>query len=248
LWISYVTAEPGKSNELGMHMAADGAKIYDGLVDDGLALSWGVAQAINHYPGDNWTHMEFVNFKDWAAVNEFVTRFMGAQMAMSPEARAADAAKWDDLTVHGSHYDMVGRHAHVAASGKAPAYISLSSFKTQPGVDESAVRDMYRKWRAPMMDKLLADGAGVGHGAFTPYLHGPGSGTSSVTAWYTIADLGKVDAVDAAVDADAAARTDEQKAAWGADMQKSFERPDDSNHTDRILVVLHYKSAGPPSE
>lgn len=246
LWVSYVTAEPGKSGELGSYMAAEGAEIYDGLVADGHAYSWGVAQAVNHFPGDDWTHMEFINFKDWSGVNEFVNRFMAGMQAMSKEDRAADAAKWDELTVHGSHYDMVSRNVYVSASGSPPAYIHLATFTTQAGVSEGAIRKMYAKWRAPMMDGLKADGKILGHGFLMPYLHGPGSG-GDVTAWYSMADLGAVDAMDTAMDKDEAARTPEQSAEWLADVQKLFARPDNSNHTDRLLVVLHYKSAGPPA-
>ena len=245
LWVSYVTAEPGMSGQLGRRMAEEGAKIYDDLVADGHAFNWGVTQAVNHFPGDDWTHMEFINFKNWAGVNEFISRFMAGMQAMTPEARAADAAKWDELTVHGSHYDMIARNVYVSASGGRPGYIMLSTFGTQPGTGDDDVVAMYGKWRAPIMDRLKTDGKILGHGVLTPYIHGPGQG-GDVTAWYTMADLGALDAVEGAADAAEAARTPEQSAEWMADMQKHFERPGKGNHTDRLLVVTHYKSAGPP--
>ena len=37
LWISYITAEPGKSGDLGMYLATEGAKVYDGMMADGTS-------------------------------------------------------------------------------------------------------------------------------------------------------------------------------------------------------------------
>ena len=235
LWISYVTAEPGKSNELGMRMAAEGAKIYDGLMEDGHVMSWGVAQAVNHYPGDDWTHLEFINFRDWAAVNEFIGRFMAGMQAMSEEERMADAAKWEELTVHGSHYDLIGRHEHLASAGGRPSYISLSTFNTKPGTDNDAVAEMYRKWRAPIMDELMEAGKLNAHGFYSRVMHGP-EGWEDVTSWFTMSDLEAAEAADAA-------RSEEEGAAMMSDMQQKFEFPGRGNHTDRLLVVLHYNAA-----
>lgn len=246
LWISYVTAEPGKSSELGVEMATEGKKIYDGLLDDGHILSWGVAQAVNHYPDDNWTHMEFVNFTNWAGVNEFVNRFMAGQQAMGEEARMATAAKWAELTVHGSHYDEVSQHHHLASTGDRPSYISLSTFETKPGKGAEDVKAVYKKWRAPMMDKLMEDGKIVAHGFFVPIMHGPGV-NADATAWHTMEGLEGEGAVDAADRAARAARTDEQQAEWLADVQGVFAPPGQSRHSDRLLVVLHYQGATPPA-
>lgn len=242
LWISYVTAEPGKSNELGMHMIDNGKKLYDGLVADGHAVSWGVAQAINHYPEDDWTHLEWVNFRDWAAAGEFVKRFLAGMQAMSPEERAADAAKWAELTVHGSHYDRIGKHHYLAVNPGRPGYIALSSFNTKPGKGADEVKAMYEKWRAPVMKGLMDGGQIQAHGFYTQQMHGP-SGWQDVTAWFTMADLGGMDAVDKATEAADDARSEEQQKEWLADMQQTFEMPAEGNHTDVILAVLHYHSA-----
>lgn len=241
LWISYVTAEPGKSQELGVHMATEGKKIYDGLVEDGFALNWGVAQAVNHFPGDNWTHLEWVNFNNWAGVNEFVNRFMAGQQAMGEEARMASAAKWAELTVHGSHFDEISRHGFVAASGERPTYISLSTFETKPGKGAKDVRAIYEKWRAPVMNQLMEDGKILGHGFFTPVVHGPGV-DADVTAWHLMTGLDGEDAVDDAAEADQAARSEEQQAEWLADVQAVFSPPGSGHHTDRLLVVLHHSA------
>lgn len=247
LWISYVTAEPGKSGELGMHLAAEGAKSYDGLVADGHVMSWGVAQAVNHFPGDDWTHLEFINFRDWAAVGEFINGFMGRMQAMSEEDRMAAAEKWDELTVHGSHYDVIGQHQHLATMGGRPSYIYLSTFATKPGQEPAAVKAMYEKWRAPMMDGLMEAGSIIAHGVYTPYLHNA-EGWDDATAWFTMSGLGSVDAVHAAVIADGSSRSEDEQAAWMAEMMEKFEMPGEGNHEDRILVVTHYAEAAPPSE
>ena len=73
-------------------------------------------------------------------------------------------------------------------------------------------------------------------------LHGP-AGWSHVTGWVTLSDLGGMDAVQAAIEADWDAMSEEKQAEWMADMQKTFEMPSEKNHQDRILVVTHFSAA-----
>lgn len=247
LWISYITAEPGKSSELGMYLGEEGAKTYDGLIADGHVMSWGVAQAVNHFPNDDWTHLEFVNFRNWASVGEFINRFMGKMQAMTPEERMEAGAKWDELTVHGSHYDTIGRHRHLAVGGGTPGYISLSTFSMSPGASVDAAKEIYKKWRAPIMDELMEAGTINAHGIYTMELH-PTTGWADMTGWFTMPGLGAMDTVEAALVAADDARTEEQQAEWIAEVSKVFEMPAEGNHTDRVLVVLHYNAAEAPAE
>ncbi|MDX1500820.1 MAG: hypothetical protein R3325_00550 [Thermoanaerobaculia bacterium] len=241
LWVSYITAEPGKSGELGRHIATEGGKIYDGLLADGHAISWGVAQGVNHFPGDDWTHLEWVSFTSWAGVNEFVSRFMAAMGAKTPEEMAADQATWDELTVHGSHYDEISRFVHVAGDvDQRPGYILVSYFDAQSMQAVGGLGDLYRKRRAPMMDKLVADGKIIGHGAMVSEIHAEGA-MNRISGYVAMSDLGDMDDLLAAEEANMAAMSEEDRKEWMETMRTNF---DFSRHSDRILVVLHYNSAG----
>ena len=114
-------------------------------------------------------------------------------------------------------------------------------------MSEDQIADLYRSWRAPILDPLMEAGTITGHGVYTPYMHGPG-GWDDVTGWVTMTDLGAMDAVEAAVDADAAAHSEEEEAAWMEAMQTIFEPPTEGNHTDRLLVVTHFNMAEAPAD
>ena len=92
-WISYVMSQPGKGTDLAGNIAAEGAKIYDGLMADGHIVTWGVALPINHFAGDDWNVMEWVTFRDWAAMDAFMGAFM--RHADGQEPRADDGRAGD---------------------------------------------------------------------------------------------------------------------------------------------------------
>lgn len=245
LWVSYVAAQPGKSNQLSTHLATSSEELYAGLIADGYVLNRGVAQAVNHFPSDDWTHLEWVNFRDWAAVGEFANRFIAAQRAMSDEEQAADAAKWAELVVPGSHHDEVVQTFSLAAGAGRPGYIAVSYFDAKP-MAEDQVKGLYDKWRAPMMDQLMADGAILGHGAFAKALHGSGSGWE-IGSWFSMADLAGMDAVMKADTETNAARSAEDMAAFMAEVGGVMDLAG-GNHSDRILVVIHYQAGAPPAD
>ena len=241
LWVSYITAEPGKSNELASLMGEQGRGLYDGLVADGHALNWGVAQAINHFPDDDWTHMEWVSFANWAGVGEFVNRFMASQQTKSPEELAAEAAKWDELTVHGSHYDEVVRFGHVAGDPAArPAYIRVGYMATTGFGAVQKVGKMYKKWRAGMLDKALESGDILGHGYFERAIHAAGGGWT-VGAYELLPGLGAMDALDKAEQAYMAGLSEEERGKWMEAVTSTF---DLDGHYDRILLVIHHSADG----
>ena len=65
----------------------------DGLKADGHVLSWGVGMPINHRANDAWNVVEWVTFRDWAAVDAFMKSFMAMEGTKTPEQAAADAHK-----------------------------------------------------------------------------------------------------------------------------------------------------------
>jgi len=238
-WLSYVQAQPGQSGPLTQNLAKNGAKIYDGLMADGHILSWGVTMPVNHRAGDDWNVMEWVTFRDWAAVDSFMQAFMAAQMAKSPEEMMAEQKEWQSLVVPGSHHDEIVRHQVYSVSGETrPAYINLGYQTARPGKGQ-ALAKQYKEWGDPTMKKLLEAGAITGYGFATPAVHGGGNGTHIL--WYAMSNLAARDAVSAGFDAAAEARGPEaQKEA----MTKFAETVDITAHHDRIFMIVHLGGGG----
>lgn len=223
-----------------MHLAVEGANIYDGLVADGHAVTWGVAQAVNHFPGDDWTHLEWVSFTNWASVGEFVSRFIAAQQSKTPDQLMQQQARWQELTVHGSHYDEISRFGHVSVDEtKRPGYIVLGYRKAKPW-EAGKVSGIYKQWRAPMMDKLLESGKIVGHGYFERAVSAPGGGWTHVS-WTSMESLAGLDAVHEAYVNQASGFTEAEREDLMETVDGAFDLSIDH---ERILVVTHFHSAG----
>ena len=137
--------------------------------------------------------------------------------------------------------ELIGQEIQFVRWGHVGKPVLL--FPTAGGDAEEVERFLVIRALAPLMEagKINA------HGVYTRVMHGP-DGWEDATGWYTMEDLGGIDAVWAAGKAENASQTEEQKAEWMADMKKSFQMPGEGNHTDRILVVLHYGAAEPPTE
>jgi hypothetical protein len=238
-WLSYVKAQTGKGSALGQHMAEGGAKIYDGLMADGHVITWGVGQPINHRAGDDWTHLEWVTFRDWAAVDTFIQGFMAMQMAKSPEQLMEEQEEWYSLVEPGSHYDAILRHQvlHPSDMGR-PAYFRLGYHTVKPG-QGSAMQELFEENAVPVLSELQAAGTIGGFGLATSEVHGGTRG--SHLFWYALPGLAAIDAVDAAFDAAAAGRSEEENKAL---MGKWMEALEWDAHHDRIIVVTHYGGGG----
>ena len=242
-WLSFVKAQTGKGGALGQHIAKGGAKIYDPMMADGHVLSWGVGQPINHLPGDDWTHVEWVTFSGWAAVDAFMGAFMAMQMAKSPEEMMADQEEWYSLVEPGSHYDQIVRHVFfqpVADAGR-PAYISLGMYHAQAGQD-SAVMEFYEEYAKPVMAQLQADGQIMSYGMYVEDIHA-GSGWTHV-GWHTMPSLSARQAMIDAFDAAAAARGEDGQKAFMSKAMATFK----PGHQDRILVITHLGGSGGPEK
>lgn len=237
-WVSFVKAKPGVSPALTQHIVKAGTPTYDPLMAAGQVLQWGVAQPINHYPDQAYSHAEYVVFANWDAVNAFVTTFLGNMAAMSEEDRTAQQAAYQELVVPGSHFDIVNRGVHFGGTSKGrPGYLHLGFFKVKPGAD---FMDLYKKFAVPVFEKASADGAIGQFGMDVQELHG-GDHAWTHMVWYESSGLGARDAVEAIFQEMEAARSDDENAAMAAMMEEVFV-PD--THRDEIVAIVHHAAAG----
>ena len=234
-WISYAMSQSGKGQALSAHIAQGGAKIYDGLMADGHVLSWGVGMPINHHAGDDWNVMEWVTFRDWAAVDAFMGAFMTMQMAKSPEEMKADAEKWYSLIEAGSHRDEIARHmVMVPSTTVKPAYLSLAYFPVHIA-KAGKVKKLWQEYAQPTMTKLQEAGTVGAFGIAVTEIH-DGETPHSVAMWEVLPNLGARDAMDAAFDAASKERGEEKE----AELMKAFmSMVDMDRHHDRIIFITH---------
>jgi hypothetical protein len=238
VWISMIQAKPGQSQALTGYMIEEGMKNYDPLVASGAAADWGVAMPIVHDGNDPYSHVEWVAFMGWEAVDAFMGAFMAKQQSMSPEEMAAADEKWQSMVVDGSHSDQINRSIHIGSSSPVKgSYIHLGYFSAKPG-KASAVKDVWGEFAAPIYDQLIADGSILNYGLHVPAIHRGENWTH--LAWYLSENLAARDAVGNAFDAAEAARSEDEAKAWQSRMMETFER----EHEDQILVVAHHGVGG----
>lgn len=225
-WIAFDKSMPGKSRDLiRMTIEGDGP-MYDGLMKDGTLLSWGIAIPINHRLTDTWNYVLWANMADWSKVGTLQAGFEKMFASRTPEEMAAMSEAYKEATVPGAHHDWVVRYQVMKQStgDVVPRYINVSYYSAKPGQD---LTPYYTKNVAPIYDKLLADGTITGYGMYTQELHGEPGWTH--LGWYTMADLGSIDAVDRAF---RTSFTEEM-------MNEAMEVMDWSTHKDQVLLIVH---------
>lgn len=230
IWVSFLQSQYGKTFQLANLVADNGAKIYDGLMADGHILAWGVGMPINHWPGDDWNVMEWVSFRDWAAMDAFMQAFFAMQGAKSAEQLQAEQQEWLSLVEPRSHHDLIFRDValEVTPGAAPPRYLALGFQSPNPGQGGAAI-ELFKEHIQPVASKALADGIVSGYGLSVPEVHkGPGE----LVFWFTIPSLASYEAMGEAIDE--AAKTWGEEA-W-AKMAETFDR---SAHHDRIVTIIH---------
>jgi len=235
LWVTCIKAKPGQSDAVTREMMKEDAKLFDPLVESGAAWEWGIAMPVFHDGGDACSHLEWVVFNGWAGADAFMKKFMELRQSEGAEAGKAMAERWAAITEPGSHADFITRGVHMGAGKpQRAAYIHLSYHKAKPG-RYGALEDQYKKYVAPVFDKMVADGTVISYGLETPEVH-RGEGWDFMT-WWKSDSLARRDAMDAAFDAAEAARSEDERKARRESAQENM---DWSGHSDQVLVVIHH--------
>ena len=233
-WISYVMSQTGKGSALAQYIGKNGAEIYDAMMAEGQILFWGVAMPVNHFPGDDWNVMEYVTFRDWAAVDAFMGAFMASQMSKSPEDQKAEMKEWYSLIEAGSHWDAIYRHQIFEARSTEPSnYFTLAYYDAKPGQEE-ALTGQFKKHAGPVMGQVMEAGKIDSWGLAVPEVHGAGGG--SHVLWWAMPNLAARDEV---VGAWMAAGKERGEEAQKAMMEEFGAAMDMGSHHDRIMVVIY---------
>ncbi len=178
----------------------DDGPMYDGLLADGTLKSWGIAIPINHRLDDTSNYMLWATMSDWSDVGKLQQGFEGLFATRTPEQMAELNKAYKEATVEGAHHDVILRQEiYRQGSGEQrPQYLHIGYYLAKPGMDDRLTA-FYKKAVQPAYEKLLADGVITGFGLGTQALHGE-KGWSHA-GWFTVADLGAIDTVQSALQA-----------------------------------------------
>jgi hypothetical protein len=233
-WLAFETTKSGKSRDLIGATIKDDGPMYDELLANGTLNSWGIAIPITHTPRDHMNFMLWANMSDWSKVSDLEAGFMKLFASRTPEQMAEGQKLYNEAVVEGSHHDWIIRHnVYQQGSGdQAPKYFRIGYYKATPG-NGGKLTEIYKKHLQPVYQKLLDDGVITSFGLSTQEIHGVGDWTH--IGWYTMANLGSIDKVQAATDA---AFTPEMGAEIGPMM-------DPSAHWDQVLLIVHLGGTTP---
>ena len=227
-WIAYSKVKPGKTGDAVKLTLEEDAEFLDGLVSAGTILSWGLATPINHRPGQDWNHAQWVTLPNWAAVDRWVAGVMQRMSERSEEDLAEMQAKLDEVYVEGSHHDIVARGLIFKSGSGAgqPRYFMGGSYRARPGQEENVVK-LFNEFVTPIADQLIADGVISGYGLYVEELHGDHGWTHR--SWFSFPALASIDKIMAAFNQ-----------AAGPGIQAWADAVFDPDaHSDVVMMILH---------
>lgn len=213
-WYDY-QVKPGQEEEFMNLIKLVGAPVRDKLMADGVILAWGMEAPILRYPGGT-TNLIWFTVANMEGVDKVLTAMEAQQAKLEAEAKASksktpserirevlDMSKTRDwLTV-----DLVSKIGPNPAPGVLP--ITRYNFtKVKPGKGAD-YRRTWEKYNKPIFDKLVADGVILAFGLATEAIKTDGDFTHFV--WIATANMAGLDKVAAALAADRARRTEDER-------------------------------------
>ena len=208
---------PGKEDEFLNLIKTVGAPVRDKLLADGIILAWGMETPVLRYPGGT-THLIWFSVAGWDGVDKVLSG-MEAQLAkIAQEEARTKVAKTTSMrqietfdmskTRDWLSRDLVSNYGPNPAAGVLP--ITRYNFiKVKPGKGPD-YRRTWEKYNKPVFEKLVADGVVLAYGLAQEEVKTEGDFTHFV--WMATANLGGLDKIATAFQADRARRTeDEQK-------------------------------------
>jgi hypothetical protein len=232
-WVALDKTKPGKGMELIAMTVKDDGPMYDELLANGTLLSWGIAIPINHRPGDDMNHMLWATMSDWSKVGGLQAGFMKLFASRTPEQSAAMQAAYQETVYEGSHHDWIIRQEvyQQGPGDQRPNYFYVGYYKAKPGMEDKLTAQ-YKSAIQPVYQKLLAEGTITSFGLSTQELHGDADWTH--IGWYTMSDLGAIDAAHAAMMAGVSE----------AQMAEFLPMMEPEAHSDQVLLIVHLGGSG----
>ncbi len=168
----------------------------DKLMADGTVLAWGVDGAVIRRE-EGTTYLIWVVTADYAGMDKVYAGFNATWVYTTPE----DLARYFEVASLSNLHEHILRSILRNVSQAPPAahpYRTYSGFKVKPGKG-SEWRRLFEKYKKPVLDKLVADGAIYGYGVDVEDFHTEDPGWHWL--WVVTTTLAAFDKIDAAFDA-----------------------------------------------
>lgn len=167
--------------------------VLDRLMTEGAVLAWGLDTTVIHREGGSNFLFWFVT-ADYAGMDTTFAELEKLEASIPPE----DMAKFMDSVDLKKHHDHILRAIHLNVSPTPPTgrvYTNYSSVRVKPG-QGSAYLELYKKYTAPVLDGLVADGTIYGYGLDREDFHTEAPQWRFI--WIVVPNLAAFDKVDAA--------------------------------------------------
>jgi hypothetical protein len=244
LWYEY-TVRPGQEEAFMELVAKVGAPVRDKLMAEGVVEAWGMDVPLLRGPG-KFTHLIWVTVNDFAGVQKVMDAMRArqaqiadeeAKMTKKPAKTTAERAR---EVLDGSKTrdwltrDLVsGFGPSMPPAGTLP-YTRFNFVKVKPGKGGD-YRRLWERYNKPVFDKLAAQGTLLAFGMAVEELRTEGDWTHFI--WFATKDLGAMDKIRDAFNADRAARSQEERDAITAAFNEVTE-PDASRQEATHAVIF----------
>jgi hypothetical protein len=139
-WIRYYRAQPDRDAELAPLLRPAADPVLGTLSAEGKVRGWGIGAPLSQND-DWWTHLAWIDFANWGAVDGFVDTLVGAQL---PAAVARDV-----FLRHTVEPD--------APSTVRPRYVAMHMHWIKRGHEDDALA-LFHEWARPLFVELAAAG------------------------------------------------------------------------------------------
>jgi hypothetical protein len=196
-WIRYYEAGPGHEMELTKLLSESSKAVFDKLIAEKKVVGWGIAVPMSH-TGEPWTHVAYVGFADWSAVDAMSNAFEALDAKMAP----AELKKMDDQFAAAmkpnSMRDVVIRHITQGPPSNLtkPKYIGVDTYVIKPGRFEDAA-GLFNEWPKPIFGDTASKGGKVGPWGLSVQDMVTTPGWTHMI-WYFMNDLTAIDEMNAA--------------------------------------------------
>lgn len=230
-WVGMVQLKPGTGPEFEKAFDKYNKPLFDQMVADGKAMSWGLGYELAG-PG-GFDYVMWITMPGWAGMGAVEAAFEARHEGMSEDELAIMIADWMGVIQPGEERNELLRHmVFKGTPGADFKYLRLSAFTANPGYGDDLTK-MYQSFVAPVYEKLLADGVISGYGLAEQAVHSDHSFTHE--GWITFHDLADLESVDKAFKENEVSPGDE--AARDAAFRKMI-KPE--THFDRLIRVSQH--------
>jgi hypothetical protein len=238
-WVRYFTVEPGHSDEFKDLILEYDAPIFDKLIEDGNAVTWGMLSPFTR-TGEDWTHAIWITAPSWESYDKLMEGFMTAEEARTESQNKKIDDKFLGIVDVASIHDKVFRHQKLIdsnADDPEPHYIRFGFYRVKPEHADGAA-DLYGDIAGPVYAQL--DEQGVINAAGLAAQEIVTTSDYTHLSWTVVPSLGSFDKIDAAF-----MEAKENRSPGDQERMETFfaEGVDHDAYRSTICIITHFKKA-----